>query len=274
MKKLLIFRPFLAALFVLTISPLFAEIIQINFENDGTHQFATNSVSGRPNGIFRFADNESQGFRFSRFGILLKDGAADLGLESLYNQDPNRGYYWGNADETSNYVGYNDNGNPASIERADGSPFSFLGGCFTPANYTDGWVNLIGWVWNDTKEMLIEEYNILFEIEFAKGTYATYYDMSLFTGDENGLADIVKLDIISFNGTYDGEDKYWWRDKEDEEMKKWSTNYQIVMDNLLFRIDNVNPTATVPEPATIAVLGLGMIGLLASRRKRKSAHCQ
>jgi len=164
MKKLFILQLFLLAF---TISPLFAESTKIvvdfgdNDENSIYRPFPTSDVL-RFNGFEQLPGggnhSENQGFRFTYFGILLKDNADEINSTFLpsYHQNMTKGYYWGNAPD-SNYIGYNDSGRTVSIERIDGSPFTFEGGYFTPGNYNDGWVNLIGWAWDDTYN-LYEKY--------------------------------------------------------------------------------------------------------------------
>ena len=237
---------FFWVLFVLAISPIFAasKEITVDFE-DKTSFFLPFS-----NGIYRFEENyelldrvskgDYMGFRFTHFGILEKE-----------RQDPLRGFYLGNAASESNYVGYSDNNYTASIERD--TPFTFLGGCFTPGNYTEGWVSLIGYGAGDSLM-----YSLILGISLpAEGEYANYYDLSDYGGV---FEDIIRLEIVAY-GEWDANHFVTPTNGIITETKR---QFQIVMDNLTFLVDDVNwlsvgnsgPPVMSPEPATIAVLGL------------------
>ena len=287
--------PILACLIAaFTVSPLFADIVVVNFEKNNPDPEATYRQT---NGITRFANSENQGFKFNHFGIMSTVNDANEG-EAKHHEagyDQLKGYYWGNSPESGQYIGYNDNGanfrnfgtgeygtdgkeikeskyDPASIVRADGAVFTFLGGYFTPAHYEVGWVQLVGWtscVLDDDGCVIfdksVKQYDIIFEIGLKLDDEPELFNLAKFVDEyykDAGydLENIVRLDIISYE-----DDTRKWASPLDEVTE----SHQIVMDDLTFGGD-ITADVNVPEPATIAVFSLGAMGLTFYRRKRSS----
>jgi hypothetical protein len=115
---------------------------------------------------------------------------------------------------------------------------------------------------------LLTDYNPGSPLEFHRGysqNYMTSFN-SLLAGSNSDPAGADNI-TVSRNGTFD----LWYEGMTGFQSSNTNRQYNIAGAMTLVDISDVNPYAAVPEPTTFAMMGLGLLGLGISVRKRRKA---
>lgn len=241
-------RRVLFAALIAVSSSCFADIVTVDFETPDLFD-----VPYDYNHIYRVIDREErpgnvpvytyQGLLWERLGIM---SVADY---------PTNGYGKGDGD----FVGYGDLGDWLTISALTGSHFTFIQGDFIPAHYYYG--SLVVEATMEDGTVLSNRRNPFGGMDFVADpssfalTTITWQDIF---GENSSPVELVKLAFRMTTNLGDlipGETR----------------GAQVAFDNFVLDITSSElDDATVPEPATLAIFGLGIagVGIGAYRRKR------
>jgi hypothetical protein len=143
-----------------------------------------------------------------------------------------------------------------------GSPFAFQ-----DASDANGFIDyfLVEYVGGSA---LTTDYNPGNPLEFHRG-YSQNYNTSVNSTLAGSNFDPAGADniTVSRNGTFDT----WYEGQTGFTSSNYNRQYTINGAMTLVDISDVNPYAAVPEPSTVAMMGLGLIGMGAAFRKRRKA---
>lgn len=120
------------------------------------------------------------------------------------------------------------------------------------------------------KTQLNKQYLFSFDYSSRPGTFANTNGLDVFwTNSLNDLSNSNR--IASFSGTTQGWTQF------NKQVTGSGENFLVFQgtkksDSYGMYIDNVSVTAPVPEPETYALMGIGLIGLLAARRRKANRH--
>lgn len=288
MRKLLILTFVVISIFTVTcanaafLNDLLNETLVVDFEtpNDFDPQARNGYSIYRVIGFTLASDNTSrnnfyQGFNWERLGMLKTD--------EIKESDRNRGYYNVASDS---FLGYNDNGRELTIDRNE-DIFQFLGGDFLPANYYNATLVFTATAYDFSTVTDPMDFSNLISTTLTANYVFSYDPVS---EESYGKTNIVAENLVwsDANGNVYTGDSYFdlaftelsfVLDSVSEQIVSTSDNKsQVAFDNLEFNVRGkgngepfkFNNTVTTPEPATLAMLGIGLGGLFCCYRRKRS----